>query len=117
MCCFGHLWCECSKLKSLNPCKCSENIIRGNENCNLKHIFESVNQQLGDNEKHFAQFHLNNTAITELAENTFSEITFDKIHIDKALKLKLISTDAFTATNLLTKILHRNSCRKFCSKS
>jgi hypothetical protein len=41
-----------------------------------------------------------------LAENTFSEITFDEILIDKALKLKLISTDAFTATNLVTKIFH-----------
>jgi hypothetical protein len=58
---------------------------------------------LKNNEKHFNQFELNNTAITELEENTFYEITFDEIYIYNATKLKLINTHAFTATNLVTK--------------
>jgi hypothetical protein len=67
----------------VNPCRCNAiGIYYGdNEKLNLKHIFEYVNQVLPDNEKHFNKFYLNNTAITELEENTFYEITFDEIII------------------------------------
>jgi hypothetical protein len=62
-----------------------------------------MNQLLPDNEKHFTKFYLNNTAITELEENTFYDITFDKIVIHNSTKLKLINTHAFMVTNSLLK--------------
>jgi hypothetical protein len=62
-----------------------------------------VNKILPDNEKHFNKFYLNNTAITELEENTFYEITFDKAIIVNSTKLNLINTHAFTTTSLVTK--------------
>jgi hypothetical protein len=62
-----------------------------------------MNQVIPDNEKHFNKFYLNNTAITELEENTFYEITFDKAIIFDSTKLNLINTLAFTTTSLVTK--------------
>jgi hypothetical protein len=89
----------------INPCRCNATGIYcgGNEKLNLKHIFEYMNQVLPDNEKHFNKFYLNNTAITELEENTFYEITFDEIIIFNSTKLSLINTHAFTTTSLVTK--------------
>jgi hypothetical protein len=96
---------KCPDPKILNPCKCNETGIfcGGNDVLNLKHIFEAIDSELKDNEKHFKQFFLNNTAITELEENTFYEITFDEIKIFNATKLKLINTHAFTTNNSVTK--------------
>jgi hypothetical protein len=101
----GFILALCPPSEILNPCKCNAYGIScgGNEWYNLKHIFKAIDQRLKNNEKHFNQFELNNTAITELEENTFYEITFDEIYIYNATKLKLINTHAFTATNLVTK--------------
>jgi hypothetical protein len=74
----------------------------------LKQIFEAIDEELKSNEKHFKRFYFNNTAITELEENTFYEITFEEIYIFNATKLKLINTRAFGATNLVTKIFKVN---------
>ncbi len=74
----------------------------------MKHIFEAIDEKLKSNEKHFKRFYFNNTAITELEENTFYEITFEEIYIFNATKLKLINTRAFGATNLVTKIFKVN---------
>jgi hypothetical protein len=89
----------------LNPCKCDENGIKcgGNNALNLKHVFENINQNLGENDKHFKQFYLNNTVITEIEENTFFEVTFDEIVIEKAANLTSINSHAFTSTNMVTK--------------
>jgi hypothetical protein len=89
----------------LNPCICDESGIScyGNHSLNLKHVFENITQNLGQNEKHFKRFFLNNTAITEIEENTFFEITFDEIYIYYAIKLKSINSHAFNSTNLVTK--------------
>jgi Leucine-rich repeat (LRR) protein len=46
---------------------------------------------------------LNNTAITQLEENTFYGITFEEIYIFSATKLKLIHTKAFNETISVTK--------------
>ncbi len=58
---------------------------------------------MNKSEKHFKQFYLNNTAITELEENTFFEITFDEIYIFNATNLKLINKSAFNGTNSVTR--------------
>ncbi len=65
---------------------CNNDIIScgGNTKIHLKAIFHSMSLLLGDREKHFQQFYLNNTVIIELPENTFEDITFDSIQIEEA---------------------------------
>jgi len=77
----------------------------------LKHIFQAIDRTLPESGKHFKEFYLNNPAITELKENTFSQIIFDKINIYNSTKFKLINTYAFNATNLLTKHFQINEFR------
>jgi hypothetical protein len=100
-----HILCLCPAPEILNPCKCdAEGISCGsNDVINLKNIFKAIDQKLNESEKHFKKFYLNNTAITEIEENTLYDITFDEIQIINAKKLKLINTNAFNATNLVTK--------------
>ncbi len=100
-----HANCLCPSPEVLHPCKCDKNFITcgGTDALNLKHVFENIDQNLGENEKHFKQFWLNNTAITEIEENTFFEVTFDDISISDATNLKSINSHAFTSTNLVTK--------------
>jgi hypothetical protein len=77
----------------LYPCKCDKIFIKcgGTDALNLKHVFENIDHNLGENEKHFKQFWLNNTAITEIEENTFFEVTFDDISISDATNLRSIN--------------------------
>ena len=65
-------------------------------------IFETLGKQLPKTGKHFYNFYLNNTFITELKENTFSDITFDRIDIENCKNLGNISEKAFTTTQLKT---------------
>ncbi len=108
-----HANCLCPSPEVLYPCKCA-NVTDGDgagdavtcggtDALNLKHVFENIDQSLGENEKHFKQFYLNNTAITEIEENTFFEVTFDEIIIFNTTNLKSINSHAFTSTNLVTK--------------
>ncbi len=100
-----YILCLCPAPEILNPCKCDAKGIScgGNDVINLKNIFKSIDQKLNESEKHFKKFYLNNSAITEIEENTLYDITFDEIQIINATKLKLIHTNAFNATNLVTK--------------
>jgi hypothetical protein len=78
----------------------------------------NINQKLAVNEKHFKKCYFNNTAITELEEITFFEITFKNIEILKAKNLSLINTHAFTSTNKVTKFFNVNQrflCLKYLS--
>ncbi len=74
----------CPSLELLYPYICDENAITcgGTDDLNLKHVFENIDRNFRENEKHFKLFYLNNTAITEIEESTFFEITFDEISID-----------------------------------
>jgi len=54
---------------------------------------------LEEGKKNFSTFHLNNTAISELPENVFENITFNQIEIKNAYNLSCIHTHAFTAMN------------------
>lgn len=96
---------QCPQSNTLNPCKCSNDTIScgGNVTIHLKAIFHRMSYELGDGKKHFQKFYLNNTAISELPENTFEDITFDSIQIVNAYNLSLIHTFAFSATNLALK--------------
>jgi Leucine-rich repeat (LRR) protein len=96
---------DCPKPEILKPCICKDSIISCGDNgiIDLKAIFHQLDSGLGDGKKHFKQFYLNNTAISELAENTFGNVTFDSIYIYSASNLSLIHTNAFTAMNLVLK--------------
>jgi hypothetical protein len=65
----------------LKPCTCDAKGIScgGNNAFNLKRIFEDIDQKLDKKDKHFKEFYLNKTAIEEIEENTFFEVTFDEI--------------------------------------
>jgi hypothetical protein len=53
-------------------------------------------------DKHFDRFLLNNTAIVELEDNTFDDITFKAIEIDDAKSFKRIASNAFSSYNTFT---------------
>jgi hypothetical protein len=69
----------------IKPCICVKdkiypNVVNiscgGNENINLKRIFNELSINLEDGKKTFSSFYLNNTAISEITENVFEDITF-----------------------------------------
>jgi Leucine-rich repeat (LRR) protein len=96
---------DCPKPEILKPCICKDSTIScgGNGIIDLKAIYHRMDSELEDGKKHFKQFFLNNAAISELAENTFGNITFDSIIIGSATNLSLIHTNAFTAINPVLK--------------
>jgi hypothetical protein len=100
------VYCEdCPNPQIFKPCECiSSNIYcSGNETLQLKDIFHRMSIGLDKDKKHFKEFYLDNTAINELPENTFEDITFDSIKIQNAKNLSLIHTLAFSASNLYLK--------------
>jgi Leucine-rich repeat (LRR) protein len=96
---------DCPKPEILEPCICKDRNISCGDNgiIDLKAIFHRLDSELEDGKKHFKQFFLYNIAISELAENTFGNITFDSITIGSAINLSLIHTNAFTAMNHVLK--------------
>ena len=98
----------CPPAKLLEPCTCNSGCIYcvGNEDIDLVKIFQTLENNLTKNEKHFNEFYLSNTFITELKENTFSDITFDNIHIHRCLNLKSIHKNAFTTTDQVINALY-----------
>jgi len=57
---------------------------------------------LDNDKKDFRELTIYNTAITELEDNTFSDITFGEILLLQASKLSTIHLNAFNGTNLKT---------------
>ena len=109
---------ECVSYQSLTPCTYEKNtwghgkiFCGGKTDIDLKSIFHNFSKQLSNNEKHFETFHLNNSYIKVLEENTFDEITFDTIEINSCYNLTNIERYAFNNTVLVTKhlILSNNS--------
>ena len=98
----------CPDSNLLKPCNCFDDYINcgGNEDIDLVKIFETLGKKLPKTGKHFHNFYLNNTFITELKENTFSDITFTEIFIKGCSKLKTIHKNAFNTTDQVTTELH-----------
>ncbi len=94
----GH---ECPKPEPLKPCFCNADGIScsGNQTIDLKTIFDGLSSTLEEGKKHFRQFSLSNTALSELLENTFGNITFDYISINDAKNLTRFQTNTFTGIN------------------
>lgn len=72
----------------------------------LKDVFSKYSQQLPKEKKHFSQFTLSNTAVTELEANVFSDIIFDMIVINNASKLTSIDSNAFKGSEATIKAIY-----------
>lgn len=86
------------------PCICTKTIIQCNDNQNfdLKLYFKELSEKIGEGDKHFDQFLLNNTAIEVLENNTFNDITFETIVFNNTLNLKEVAFDVFQEPNWKT---------------
>jgi hypothetical protein len=66
----------------------------------MKQTFDNLSKQLTDKEKEFIALEINsNKAITEIKDNTISDLKFEKIYIYRCDKLTQIGTNAFNGTN------------------
>jgi hypothetical protein len=92
---------ECPNPDLLKPCQCNNDSIScgGNNSIDLKNIFHNLSSTLKSDKKHFKSFSLNNTAIKELPENTFGDITFNSLFISNAPNFSLIHTKSFSGTD------------------
>jgi hypothetical protein len=92
---------ECPNPDLLKPCHCDRDSIfcGGHNSIDLKNIFHNLSSTLKSDKKHFKSFSLNNTAIKELPENTFGDITFESLFISNAPNLTSIHTKAFSGTD------------------
>ena len=88
----------------IEPCICDRGQLTcyDNDDLDLVKIFQTMGKHLNKSEKHFKDFWIKNKFITELKENTFSDITFDSIYIQSCSKLKTIHLNAFNTTDSVT---------------
>jgi len=71
----------------------------------LKSIFHEISVALKEGKKYFREFYSENTAIKELQESTFEDITFDIITIAEAHNLSQIHTKAFAGLNSSVRLI------------
>src|SRR2546426_1175167 len=89
---------KCPKPEVVKPCYCASDqsiFCEGEEYYSIRNIFKRVSHSLNDSEKHFNFFLLDNPAITELEENIFYDITFERISLVNVAK---IHKKAFNST-------------------
>ena len=100
-------WSDCPDSNLLKPCSCRLSVIEcgGKQDIDLVKIFQTLEKNLTKTGKHFNEFYLNNTFISELKENTFSYITFDYIEIEYCSKLKNLHRNAFNTSGQVTNTL------------
>lgn len=83
----------------MSPCICRDDYdfiaCGGNTSIPLKQIFLNIALSLDENEKHFGRFEFANTAVAELEENVFYDLTFTSIVIENAQSLRKINANAF----------------------
>jgi len=83
----------------ISPCACRDipDMIwcGGNTSIDLKKVFLKISHNLDQYDKHFEAFHLTNTAITELEDSIFDDVTFTSIIVEHANSFKRISANAF----------------------
>ena len=97
---------ECPAPELIKPCRCTEyNLFYcGNDpDLDLVNIFKTLEKNLTTSEKNFQFFTLHNRFITELEENTFKDITFDRIRIEYCDNLTKVHNNAFAGTDLVTR--------------
>jgi hypothetical protein len=100
-CCLHLTYGKCPPKEILSPCECKDEAIilcAGTEKIDLKTVFNAISANLTKEEKKFYTFILNNTAITEIEEKAFFDVTFKRIEI-YAKNLKRIHANAFLEYN------------------
>ena len=101
----------CPSKELIKPCVCEDKEYgkdircEGKESLDLVKVFGNLDKTLNETEKQFSVFHSSNTAITELKENTFRDITFDEIFIGCCNKLTKIHENAFNGSEFRIKYL------------
>ena len=110
------LWSVCPKTDSIKPCVCDED--RESIACDgtqvttevLDKVFQTLSKNLNQTERHLKSFHLKNSSITELKDNTFKDITFEEAFIGFNANLKTISRNAFNGseTSMLYLLINYN---------
>ena len=113
----------CPHSSILYPCTCHHSIFGthvycgGSSHINLENIFDSMSNDLVSDKKHFTHLTLTNSAVHQLNENTFRDITFESILIENSLNLSQIHRNAFTDTNWFTKSFSIKNCSKMENKN
>ena len=94
----------CPNSNLIAPCTCDHDQFTCNDNddLDLVKLFQTLANNLNKTQKHFKDFWIKNRFITELKENTFSDITFDTIFILSSSQLKSIHRNAFNTTDSVT---------------
>ena len=113
-------WSGCPAPELIKPCVCEDNgAIKcgGHSDIDLVNIFQTLEKNLTKSEKLFNSFHLSNTFINEIKENTFKDITFYEITIENCNNLSKIHINSFNETNLVTKTLNIHSNPKLSSSN
>ena len=93
--------CPRYKDNHFEPCSCetvwgkTTIYCGGTGNLVLELFFQKLHRNLKDHEKSFDRFYLNNTAIEKLESDTFKEILFDEIYIEKCNNLAKINRLTF----------------------
>jgi len=92
---------QCPLSEEVDPCSCSgfvgDFVCSGTTIVNYKTVFERISKGLQPADKIFHTITLSNSAITELVDNFFSDLTFTEISIKNANNLKRIYAFAFTS--------------------
>ena len=96
---------ECPSAEIFAPCICNKPDVRnfkylecgGDSFYDLEQVFSNISKR--SSVTNFRAFYITNTAITELKNNTFKDITFDQIFIKGCKNLSKIQKDAFAGTN------------------
>ncbi|CAG2181162.1 unnamed protein product, partial [Oppiella nova] len=106
----------CPEQELINPCSCDyesktyTKLLRiqclGDEELDLIRVFKNLSEALEGMGKELDEFYLNNTRITELPQNVFSDIKFAFIRIEEASRLTRIHRNAFNGTHNSITSLH-----------
>ncbi|CAG2120737.1 unnamed protein product, partial [Medioppia subpectinata] len=110
---------KCPEPEVIHPCICDyesktyETLLRiqclGDEELDLIRVFTNLSQTLKGMNKKFNEFYLNNTRITELPANVFSDIGFKMVRIEGASRLTRIHSQAFNGTQHTITSLYINA--------
>ena len=100
---FHGIWSVCPKTDSIKPCVCDENWTIACDGTQitvevLDKVFQTLSKNLNQTERHLKSFHLSNSSITELKDNTFKDITFEDAFIGFNANLKTIARNAFNGS-------------------
>jgi hypothetical protein len=99
---------SCPVPELIKPITCETNgknvalTYKAKEDIDLKKIFDKMSKYIDGKEKSYSEFIIYESGITELKNETFSDITFESISISRAEYFKRIDAKAFLPHNINT---------------